>query len=96
MSEESLSRTTELADKRFETKNKNELDDNNNRSEEDGNDHDDDDNDDIPRLSEHTLKALQEFYAEAEAQEKSLDENWVNLVLCLIGKLKLDLIVAYS
>lgn len=67
MSEESLKR--ELVENRFETKSKNELDDNNNRGEED--------DDDIPCLSEHTLKALQEFYAEAEAQEKSLDENWV-------------------
>jgi hypothetical protein len=70
MSEESLKR--ELVDKRFETKIKNELDNNNNRSE-----GEDDNDDDIPRLSEHTLKALQEFYAEAEAQEKSLNENWV-------------------
>jgi hypothetical protein len=31
------------------------------------------------------LKALQEFYAEAEAQEKSLDENWV-IFWCSLGK----------
>jgi len=71
MSGESLNR--ELVNNRFETKCKNELDNNNNRSE------GEDDDDDITRLSEHTLKALQEFYAEAEAQEKSLDENWVIL-----------------
>jgi len=68
MSTERLNKQ-ELVNKQLETKSKNELDNNNNRS--------DDDDDDIPRLSEHTLKALQEFYVEAEAQEKLLDENWV-------------------
>ena len=36
------------------------------------------DDDDIPQLSAEALKALQEFYAETEAQEKKLDENWVH------------------
>ncbi len=32
---------------------------------------------DIPMLSAETLKALQEFLAERESQEKNIDENWV-------------------
>lgn len=36
-----------------------------------------DDDDDIPQLSAEALKALQEFYAETEAETKQLDENWV-------------------
>ncbi len=32
---------------------------------------------DIPTLSAETLKALQEFLAERESQEKIIDENWV-------------------
>ena len=39
------------------------------------------DDDDIPQLSAEALKALQEFYAEAEIQEKKLDENWVYYLL---------------
>lgn len=42
----------------------------------DGNNNDDDD--DVPYLSADTFKALQEFYSEKEAIEKSIDENWVN------------------
>ena len=34
-------------------------------------------NEDMPTLSSETLKALQEFLAEREAQEKIIDENWV-------------------
>lgn len=37
-----------------------------------------DDDDDVPCLSAETFKALQEFYVEKEAIEKSIDENWVN------------------
>lgn len=36
-----------------------------------------DDDDDVPFLSADTFKALQEFYTEKEAVEKSMDENWV-------------------
>ena len=39
------------------------------------------DDDDVPRLSAEALQALKEFYAESAAQEKSLDENWVTLIL---------------
>lgn len=35
------------------------------------------DDDDVPCLSAETFKALQEFYAEKEVVEKSMDENWV-------------------
>ncbi|CAF0948200.1 unnamed protein product [Brachionus calyciflorus] len=34
------------------------------------------DDDDVPQLSIETLKTLQEFYAETEAQEKKINENW--------------------
>lgn len=37
----------------------------------------DDNDDDVPYLSADTFKALQEFYAEKEAIEKGIDENWV-------------------
>lgn len=30
-------------------------------------------------LSAEALKALQEFYAESEAKEKKIDENWVHI-----------------
>ena len=33
--------------------------------------------DDVPFLSADTFKALQEFYTEKEAVEKSIHENWV-------------------
>lgn len=36
-----------------------------------------DDDDDVPQLSAEALRALQEFYAESEAQAKQIDENWV-------------------
>lgn len=38
----------------------------------------DQEDDDIPTLSVETLKALQEFYAENQVEEKKeIDENWV-------------------
>lgn len=36
------------------------------------------DDDDVPQLSIEAFKALQDFYAETEAQSKQIDENWVS------------------
>ena len=41
-------------------------------------DHYEDDDNDVPQLSIEAFKALQEFYAETEAQSKQIDENWVS------------------
>lgn len=38
-----------------------------------------DDEDDVLQLSAETLKALQEFYAESQAQEDTIKEDWVKL-----------------
>jgi len=40
-------------------------------------------NDDIPTLSAEALKALNEFLAERESQEKIIDENWVKILIFL-------------